>query len=74
MQQAFLHPDELEALKDEVKKTKQGPREEIPAINRRFRFNVEIVNPNPTVEQESDITNMYLAGLKKGRVQDRLFD
>lgn len=74
MQQAFLGPDEREALKDEVKRTKQGPREEIPAYNRRFRFNVEVAYPNPTEEQESDITNMYLAGLKKGRVQDRLFD
>ena len=33
---AFLGPDESEALKDELKRVKQGPWEEIPAYNRRF--------------------------------------
>lgn len=74
VQENFLGPDELEALKDVVKKTKQSPREEIPAYNRKFKYNVEVAYPNPSRDEEIEITNYYLAGLKKGRIQDRLFD
>ena len=71
---SFLGPDEQETLKDEVKNIKQGPREEIPAYNRRFRKAAEIAYPDANANEEVQLTNMYLAGMKKGRVQDRLFE
>ena len=67
----FLGPDEREALKDIVKCTKQGPREEVPAYNRKFIYNVDVAYPDPTEDEEKE--NTYLAGLKKGKIQDRIF-
>ena len=71
---AFLGPDECEALKDEIKKTKQGGREEIPAFNRRFKKAASLAFPTPTDADQSYLVKKYLKNLRKGRIQDRLFE
>ena len=71
---SFLGPDEQDALRDEVKAIKQGQNEEIPAFNRRYLKAVGVAYPRPTTEEEKMLTTMYLVALKKGRIQDRLFD
>ena len=72
--EAFLGPDEQDALRDELKKVRQAPREDIPAYNRRFTKTAADAYPLPTTEEKKRITTMYLVGLKKGRLQDKLFD
>lgn len=71
---SFLGPDEAEALKDEVKKVRQAPREEIPTFCRRFRGHAELAYPNPDQEEDAHLAGLFLAGLKGGRLQDKLFD
>ena len=34
----------------------------------------EVAYPNTTAEEERKLTTMYLAGLRKGKIQDKLFD
>jgi hypothetical protein len=72
--EAFLGPDENEALEDELKKIKQGGREDIPAFNRRFSNMADIAYPKPTNSEKSELAVLYLTSLKKGRIQNRLAD
>ena len=72
--EAFLGPDEQEALRDEVKKIRQGSREIIPAYNQKFKKAADVAYPNPSAEEKKKLTNVYLAGLRKGKLQDRLFE
>lgn len=71
---AFLGPDESEALKDELKRVKQGPREEIPAYNRRFLRAADVAYPTPTNADRANIATIYMVNLRPGKIQDRLFD
>ena len=70
---SFLGPDEQDALRDDVKSIKQAPREEIPAYNRRFRKAADVAYPNVSPEEDAQLTRLYLAGMKRGHVQESLF-
>ena len=70
----FLGPDEGEALKEEVKKVRQGPSEEVPAYCRRFRRAAELAYPNPDADDEAHLAGLLLAQLKQGKLQDKMFD
>ena len=70
--ESFLGPDEVDVLKDEVKKVKQGQREEIPAYNRRFRKTADVAFPNPTPEEQARLTQKYLGNMHAGRIKDKL--
>ena len=71
---AFLGPDEQDTLRDELKKMKQGAREDIPAFNRRFLKAAEVAYPRMTDAEEATITTSYMVALRPGKIQDRLFD
>jgi hypothetical protein len=72
--EAFLGPDEQEALKDEVRNLRQGAREAIPAYNRRFLHAADLAYPRPSAHQQYDLSVAYLKSLVKGRIQTRLAD
>jgi hypothetical protein len=72
--EAFLGPDEQEALKDEVRNLRQGAREAIPAYNRRFIHAADLAYPRPSTHQLYDLSVTYLKSLTKGRIQTRLAD
>ena len=72
--EAFLGPDEQEALREELKRVKQCPREDIPAFNRRFVKAAELAYPRMDTEDESRVTLLYMVALCAGKLQDKLFD
>lgn len=72
--EAFLGPDEQEALREELKRVKQSPREDIPAFNRRFMKAVELAYPQMDTEDECRVTIMYMVALRAGKLQDKLFE
>jgi hypothetical protein len=76
IQLAFLGSDEAEALKEELKTTKQSAREEVPAYNRRFTKIADLAYPQavraPAVDAE--VAGRYIASLKSGAIQRALFN
>jgi hypothetical protein len=72
--EAFLGPDEQDALRDELKKIKQGAREEIPEFNRRYTKAAALAYPSMSEEEKRNVTKLYMVALRAGRIQDRLFD
>ena len=72
----FLGADETATLREELKRYKQLEREEVPAFTRRFKRQAEYAYPqaqrNPDVE--SELSDMYMAGLGDGRVKDSCFE
>ena len=70
----FLGPDEQLTLRADLKKMAQGDREDIPAFNRRFRKAADVAYPARSRDEEASVTTLYLAALRAGRIQDRLFE
>jgi hypothetical protein len=57
-------PDEQDALRDKLKRIKQGAREEIPVFNRRYLKAAEVAHPTMSAEEEeSRLTTLYMVAL-----------
>ena len=74
--QAFLGTDESAALRDQLRQQRQSAREEIPEYNRRFKRDADYAYPNAqrTPDQEQELADIYMGGLRGGTVKDACFD
>ena len=76
LREAFLGPDEEEALRGEVERLRQGAQEPLPDFNRRFDDAAEDAYPASLRQPAEDLllTNLYLAAINTGPIVDHLFD
>jgi len=76
IREAFLGPDEEEAIKGELEQLKQGATENFPDFNRRFNDAAEDTYPNNLRQPAEDLilTNLYLRALQPSPIVDRIFD
>lgn len=70
---AFL-PDEADNLKDELRKARQGQREELLNFNRRFYTAARAAYPHPSLDEQETMTRLYIANVKRGKIQQQLLD
>jgi predicted Zn-ribbon and HTH transcriptional regulator len=71
---AFLGPNEQDALKDVLEHMRQNQREDVLSYNRRFRHAADLAYPTPTDSDQAHVTLLYMRSLLPGRLQVHLID
>ncbi len=73
---SFLGADEQATLRDELKLVIQGKKELVPAYGRRYIWKASYAYPVAlrNAEQEREMADTFMAGLRPGKIQDACFD